>query len=188
MSCCSNLQSTHAIHAWIWGHTHNLFLGLFPLGWGLRLWDSPFRKGFVSTSHSSIRYDSILLIWRFSSWHLNLFIQYSSYFFRHPPSHFLLLLYTLALAPLYSPYLECKYVGIGCTPYLIPDFGYSVEILMFYSCVWPRNNLWNFTKYIFDNVQNTSDSFPPLNLTEMVGCNKFLLDDIGVLDVVGTQM
>ena len=64
----------------------------------------------------------------------------------------------------------------------------SVEIFMFYSCVRPRNNLWNLTKYIFDNVQITSDSFPPLNLTEMVGCNKSLLDDIGVLDAVGTQM
>ena len=64
----------------------------------------------------------------------------------------------------------------------------SEEIFLFYSCVQPRNNLWNLTTYIFDNVQITSDSFPPLNLTEMVGCNKSLLDDIGALDAVGTQM
>ena len=34
----------------------------------------------------------------------------------------------------------------------------------------------------------TSDSFPLLNLTEIVGCNQLLLDDIGQLDAVGTQM
>ena len=64
----------------------------------------------------------------------------------------------------------------------------SEEIFMFYSCVRHRNNLWNLTIYIFDNVQITSDSFPPSNLTDMVGCNKSLLDDIGPLDAVGTQM
>ena len=42
------------------------------------------------------------------------------------------------------------------------------------------------TKYILANFQITSDSSPLLNLTEMVGCNKPLLDDIRELDAVDT--
>ena len=64
----------------------------------------------------------------------------------------------------------------------------SEEIFMFYSFVRPRNNLWNFTIYIFDNIQTTSDSFPLSNLTELVGCDQPFLDDLGALDGIDTQM
>jgi len=43
----------------------------------------------------------------------------------------------------------------------------SEEIIMSYSVVHPRNNLGNFTKYILDTVQTTSDSFPLSNLSEI---------------------
>ena len=55
----------------------------------------------------------------------------------------------------------------------------SEEMFMFYSVVRPRNNVWNFIKYILDNVQTTSDSFPLSNLTEIVECDKPFLDDFG---------
>jgi len=64
----------------------------------------------------------------------------------------------------------------------------SEEIFMSYSFVSPRRNLWNLTKYIFDNVLTTLDSFPLSNLTEIVGCDKPFLDDFGALDTIGTQM
>ena len=64
----------------------------------------------------------------------------------------------------------------------------SGEIFVLYSFVFSRNNLWNFTKYIFDNVLTTSDSFPLSNQTEIVGCNKPFSDDFRALDAVGTQM
>ena len=64
----------------------------------------------------------------------------------------------------------------------------SEEIFMFYSFVYPKNNLWNLTKYILDNVQTTSDSFLLSKLTKIVGCDKPFLDDIRALDAVGTQM
>jgi len=69
----------------------------------------------------------------------------------------------------------------------------AVLILRRYLCstalfVLYRNNLWNFTKYILDNVQTTSDSFPLSNLTRIVGCNKTFLDGFGALDGIGTQM
>ena len=87
----------------------------------------------------------------------------------------------------------------GCDISILDDFGSfnafgtqlstmysfnSEEIFMFYSFVCPQNNLWNFTKYIFDNIQATSDSFP-LFKSE---CNKPFLDDLGALDGIGTQM
>ena len=55
----------------------------------------------------------------------------------------------------------------------------SEEIFLLYSCVRPRNNLWNLTKYIFDNVQTPSDSFRLSNLTKIVGCDTPFLDDFG---------
>ena len=55
----------------------------------------------------------------------------------------------------------------------------SEEIYMSYSFVCPRNNLWNSTKYMFENVQTTSDIFALSNLTGIVGCEKSFLDDFG---------
>jgi len=43
----------------------------------------------------------------------------------------------------------------------------SEEIYMSYSFFHPRNNLWNLTKYILDNVLTLLNSFPLSNLTEM---------------------
>ena len=59
----------------------------------------------------------------------------------------------------------------------------SEETFMFYSFVYPKNKLWNLTKYILDNVQTTSDSFLLSKLSRIV-----FLDDIGALDAIGTQM
>ena len=64
----------------------------------------------------------------------------------------------------------------------------SEEIFMFYSFVSPRKNTQNFTKYIFDDVLTLLNRFPLSNLTEIAGCDKSILDDLGLFDAFGTQL
>jgi len=52
---------------------------------------------------------------------------------------------------------------------------------MSYSFVSPRKNLSSFRKYIFDNVLTLLDSFPLSIVSKIAGCDKPILDDLGLL-------
>ena len=64
----------------------------------------------------------------------------------------------------------------------------SEEIYMSYSFVFPRKNLSNLRKYIFDNVLTLLDSFPLSIAAKIAGCDISILDDFQALATVGKQM